>query len=692
MLKFSNVFCNNMILQCSMPVIVWGYGAEGCVKAGFYGNGMTVERIGESAADGSFRIEFPPFEGGTAEYTLKAACGGEQTEIYGIVFGDVYLLLGQSNMTYTLSCVEQCDYWAERAAAANIRMRAFSEESYVSTEEVRRPVTEQKELAREFPAISGGDSRIKDMSALGVMISALMYEKTHIPVGAVDTSMGGLSIEAYLPRGLTEADGELTAFLKRTGRYISVEDYNNAGERNFSQLSGVYNEKIAPMYGLKFKAAVWYLGESYAIDYEHGLYFRRALKLIIDHYRDLFGDMFFAAVQIAPEYYPYGDGKGYLYVNESIGDIEYEREGYCAVPIYNIEPRWLIDDGRTFYHPIHPVNKAPVASAVADVIYRNVFNNEHYRYPRIDGLKSDGCGGLIAHIANCGNGLAGRIYNGFTVYGADGKHYPAFAERTGRDTLRIISESVYSPLGATYAFMQYQNDCNVRLKSGEPLLPYRTAREQIGKDYYAFPAFLSGTGKAVENCFGYQVGTCRTINSWERGQIYGAPCRISHITRKGTGKKYLKLQADAGQTEFFYFGASPRLFFSGQRNQLADYPYLKLSVYATGDVSFWGLAVRLSCGDVYRFPAGEDFIRLSEYEQTLTLSLSEAFREDMGRVSLTDEQRESIVEAEFLFRGKGVCAVYMGGLSYCSFSILPERTDKTEETANAATQLPKYDQ
>ena len=166
------------------------------------------------------------------------------------------------------------------------------------------------------------DEKISSLSAVGVMTAVRLYEKTRIPVGFVDTSMGGLSVESYLPREDAEGDGELLEFLKRAGRYVTAEAYNRCGERNFTQLGGVYNEKIAPLEGLKFKAIVWYLGESSAYNYEYAQFYARELIKIVSRCRKLFGGIPFAAVQIAPEYYPYGDRYGYLYVNESISLLQ----------------------------------------------------------------------------------------------------------------------------------------------------------------------------------------------------------------------------------------------------------------------------------------------------------------------------------------------------------------------------------
>lgn len=262
-------------------------------------------------------------------------------------------------------------------------------------------------------------------------------------------SMGGLGIEAFLPREVLEEDSELLAFTKRAGRYHSIEDYNTAGARNYTQLAGVYNEKVAPLAGLSLSGVVWYLGESSAWDFEFARMFRKELGLLVKTYRKMFGGTF-AAVGIACEYYPYGDGHGYEYINEALASLEADFEHYRFVPIHDIEPRWLKEDGELYYHPIHPVNKLPVAERIADTLVRGT------KYPRIAEVQFKK-GGAVCKAENvCGEFCDENVY-GFTLAGADGKYYPAYARASG-DVYRFNlcnGEGVCESLQVTRNFRRY---------------------------------------------------------------------------------------------------------------------------------------------------------------------------------------------------------------------------------------------
>ena len=647
---FARIFQDGILLQRDAEVKIWGKGAKGPVTVKLIGK-LRREAFCEGDKDGYFCAKFDAFPGGEDIYRLYAECASGTAEVLNVRFGDVLLLAGQSNLSYCLSAVEGREEFKERARRCRI-VGLHLEEDAIELSAITRPAVPQNEIKKEYEYVAQDSERILSCSAIGVMSAVLLYERTGIPVGFVDTSMGGLSVESYLPRAIVESESEIKDFLIRSGRYVAEEKYNQSGERNFTQLSGVYNEKIAPLYGLKFRAIVWYLGESSAFDYEHARYFKKELRLIVEHYRGLFGNIPFLAIQIAPEYYPYGDRYGYLYVNESIGELQGELNDYYAIPTYCIEPRWLMEDGDMYYHPIHTVNKKPVAEAVAHVLC------DKTKFPSVVSFWIEG-GCIYCRIADAGEGLdSRREMCGFTISGEDGKYFPADAQLVDKDVIRLSSPHVKKPCDMTYAFSQEQSACNLRLKSGEALLPYRSEKGSVHKGYYFFPPYWDVRKRYVrENCFGYNVGTCRIYPSWVGGKIYGASCRITH-SRNG-----LKVRAVPKNRDYFFFGISPNICLSGQSNHLADYGYLLLEMTAdTAGVQFFGIAVRRSGGEVFRFAplnGGEmaDYVPVAEEKRKYCVELKRVFGEDMSVLPSLAQEREEYVEAEFLFRSKNPCSV-----------------------------------
>ena len=680
--KFARIFRDGIILQRDKEIKVWGRGAKGRVTVVLTG-AVTRRACCDSDADGGFCVRLDAVSGGNAEYDLRAECASGSAEIHNVCFGDVLLLAGQSNLSYCLSAVEKREEYEKRVHRCRVSVLHLQEDA-VELSEITRPKMPQRDLKKEYEYITQDSEKIMSCSAIGVMSAVLLYENSGIPVGIIDTSMGGLSVESYLPREAAEEDADLKNFLVRAGRYVAISEYNRSGERNFTQLSGVYNEKIVPLTGLNFRAIIWYLGESSAFDYEYAQYFKRELAQIVTHYRSLFGDIPFLSVQIAPEYYPYGDRFGYLYVNESIFELQNEIEQYYAIPTYCAEPRWLIEDGDLYYHPIHTVNKEPVAKSIMQVLMKG------QKFPSIASVQRDGAF-IYCRVSDVGLGLAAqKSLGGFTIGGENGKYFPAQAEVVGKDVVRLFSPHIQHPVHMTYAFCQDQSACNVCLKTGEALLPFRSEKGSIHKGYYFSPPYWGLRQRYVrENCFGYNVGTCRLYPCWETGKIYGASCRIAY-----TGKG-LKIKARSKNRDYFFFGISPNICLSGQRNHLADFDYMILEMKAdTKGVTFYGIAVRNDRGEVFRFAplnSGKisDCVPMPDEKSCYCVELKRVYGGDMSVLPCSSQEREKFVQAEFLFRSKEPCTVDIYKTDFSDEPSMVMYGESETEKIRQDSQLPK---
>ncbi len=680
--QFARVFRDGVVLQRDEKINVWGRGAQGKVTVTLTGDTRRCASC-DSDAEGYFCVCLDAVSGGDAKYRLRADCATGSVEIQDVCFGDVFLLAGQSNLSYCLSAVEKREEFEKRVRRCRVSVLHLQEDA-VELSELTRPKMPQRELKREYGYITQDSEKIMSCSAIGVMSAVLLYERTGMPVGIVDTSMGGLSVESYLPREIAEEDADLKNFLLRAGRYVALSEYNRCGERNFTQLSGVYNEKIAPLTGLKFRAIIWYLGESSAFDYEHARYFKLELGRIVIHYRKLFGNIPFLAVQIAPEYYPYGDRFGYLYVNESISELQNEIEKYYAIPTYCAEPRWLIEDGDLYYHPIHTVNKEPVAKAIVQVLM-----NEK-KFPSVASVRREGAS-IYCFVSDAGTGLSAQeTLGGFTICGENGKYFPARAEIVGKDMIRLFSPHVQRPVHMTYAFCQDQSACNVRLKTGEALLPFRSERGSIHKGYYFSPPYWDLRQRYVrENCFGYNVGTCRLYPCWENGKIYGASCRIVY-TRQG-----LKIKGQPKNRDYFFFGISPNICLSGQQNHLADFDYMILEMAAdVQGVTFYGIAVRNARGEVFRFaPLNRgktcDCVPMPTEKSGYCVELKRVYGGDMSVLPCSSQEREEFVQAEVLFRSLEPCTVNIYQIDFSDEPSILTYGESKQEEKRLDTQLPE---
>lgn len=656
MLKFFGYFTDGAILQRGEEIRVEGY-ADRPAECVLSACGKQVRRTVSRGVDGTFFAVFPPVFDTEHDYTLSLI-GGKETASVRVRFGDVYLAMGQSNMSYALGSVEGGDKWRERAKRAQVAFLNLYEKPCADAEEVTRPVAPLRDFLLPYAWIDGGQKEIESVSAISVQTAAILSERQHVPVGVVHTAMGGLSVEAYIPRERLETDAETLEFTRRTGRYQSVEEYNRAGGRNYSQLSGVWNEKIAPLIGRKFKGFIWYLGESSAWDMEFANFFLREMKMVVEALRFSFGALPFVAVQIAPEYYPYGDRFGYEYINEALVRLQDEEPDVHTIPIYDIEPRWFKPNGERYFHPIHPVNKSPISRRVAEV-----FTGKRKYYPRISEVAFDGAR-AVCTVEHCKQlTCKGEIF-GFTLCGGNGKYYPAAAKIVGENRIEVASPDVARAAGLTYAFMQYQDFCRLTDRDGAPLLPYRSKVESVDGRYYFPPAFTkNGALKVYENNFGIQVGNCRKVPVWTDGKIYGAgKCKIS------SNGEELILRAKPTAKTFFLFGVSPEVCLCGHKNHLADFEYLRLELRAEGEAEFLGAVARRADGELFRFDLTNgtkcaDALPVSSNYRTYTVRLSQGMRGDGAPVAFTKEERQ-FVQLEFSFRASEAVTVRLKNVTF----------------------------
>ena len=112
-LQVSRTLGSHMVLQrAPAAAVVWGHVGPG-ESVVVTGLGVTVDAMPD--ADGTWRARLPPTPaGGPYSLTVKASGGAVQT-LTDVLFGDVYLCGGQSNMQFAMP--EVTNATAEIAAA-----------------------------------------------------------------------------------------------------------------------------------------------------------------------------------------------------------------------------------------------------------------------------------------------------------------------------------------------------------------------------------------------------------------------------------------------------------------------------------------------------------------------------------------------------------------------------------------------
>ncbi len=182
-LSTSQLVGNNMVLQRNESVPIWGWAASGTeVVVSFLGK----EYRSTADSDGRWHVKLSPVAaGGPYEMTIL---GEDQTiELTNILVGEVWVCSGQSNMEWILKNTDEAEQ--EIAAAKDDLIRHF-----------KVPREGSFSLEKRLP---GGNwevcspGSVGQFTAVGYYFAKELRKKLNVPVGLINSSWGGSSIEAW---------------------------------------------------------------------------------------------------------------------------------------------------------------------------------------------------------------------------------------------------------------------------------------------------------------------------------------------------------------------------------------------------------------------------------------------------------------------------------------------------------------
>ena len=114
-LSFASIFGDGMVLQQGRPVQVFGFGRDGDTVT------LTLKKGDEAVASqtaavsgGRWNAALPAQTGSFDEYSLEAKAGSVVRTVDHLVFGEVWVAGGQSNMEWTLGKAAEAEDWAKK--------------------------------------------------------------------------------------------------------------------------------------------------------------------------------------------------------------------------------------------------------------------------------------------------------------------------------------------------------------------------------------------------------------------------------------------------------------------------------------------------------------------------------------------------------------------------------------------------
>lgn len=192
-------FASGMVLQREAKVPVWGWADKGeTVRLVLYKDGQPLKEVkSQVTQDGKWKVGLPKMKaGGPYEIKIESYKGNQETEITDkvvlsdVLVGDVFLCSGQSNMELQVSrCMDL--YRDEVSVYHNDQIRYLKlphQYNYV------RP----QENVRVKPWTAVSPKSAPDIGALCYFFAKYMQEHEGIPVGIINSSVGGTKVEAWM--------------------------------------------------------------------------------------------------------------------------------------------------------------------------------------------------------------------------------------------------------------------------------------------------------------------------------------------------------------------------------------------------------------------------------------------------------------------------------------------------------------
>ena len=196
-LRLPRLISDGMILQQKKQIKMWGFDRPGRkVMLSFLGE----EYVAVADGQGRFEAVLPPMEPGGPYNLYIGNENGEETVVTDILIGDVWLCAGQSNMELPMERVKD-RYPEEIRECSEPFIRTFK---VIEHSDFHGPLRELQSGSWE----KADTGTILKFSATAYFFAKQMYQMTGVPVGLINTSLGGSRIQSWMSREMLQGDVE----------------------------------------------------------------------------------------------------------------------------------------------------------------------------------------------------------------------------------------------------------------------------------------------------------------------------------------------------------------------------------------------------------------------------------------------------------------------------------------------------
>ena len=483
----ADVFTDHMVLQRNAIIKIWGEAQNGSlVEVRFAGQLRKVKAI-----QGKWQVTLKTGEAG-GPYKLDIINGNNKVSFQDVLIGDVWLAGGQSNMEFALRRVK--DAQKEISSADYPQIRYYK---------VPRKFYPEHEVSKALWRVCSPQTA-PEFSAIAYYFSRNIHKELNIPIGIIQTPVGGTTVEAWTSRTLLMSDKDFRPIVqhydsivnsygsdgyeKLYNRYVSsLAEYNqlNAeqkkyidkpvepmGRKNFHRPIGLSETMLNTVIPYTLKGFLFYQGES---NTARGAQYRKLFPAMINEWRTAWGqgDIPFLFIQL-PRF-------------ETKTRYWYELREAQYLTSHHVKNTAMVvafDQGNP--KDIHPIVKDTVGWRLSQLALGKVYGKKVVcQGPEFKKMTKTADGSLLLDFTNAGTGLVSKdnaaTLSGFAVAGKDGKFYPAEAIIVGKNQVKVKNNLVTNPVDVRYLWVN-SGDMNLFNKEGFPAFPFRTDKYRLATE------------------------------------------------------------------------------------------------------------------------------------------------------------------------------------------------------------------
>lgn len=420
-IRLPAIFSSHMVLQQNTEVEFWGWAAP-IDKITVICSWLPGQEFNASADKTtlrwSIRLTTPPASLSSHTITIKG--GWTDLVLSDILFGEVWLCSGQSNMEWQPAWGNVDITEAQYKAADDNGLRFLTVPRQASPEA-------QADIRSEWQASNRQTMSI--FSATAYFFGRELRDRLGIPVGLINASWGGTPIEVWMHEDHFAEGGKFQNLLPEAH---PVWRYGRPGSQ--------WNGMIAPLKSLKIKGFLWYQGETNTFNPTD---YPALLEQMITDWRADFNDpnLPFYFVQIAPWRY------SVPFEGAAVRDAQLRAfRKISQTGMVVISDIGDLDD-------IHPRNKTDVGKRLAAWALSHTYGIPYVLVcgPLYKSLRPEGQN-LYVQFDFVGQGIQAKDkLTGFEIAGADRRFFPAMAAIEGAE-VRVWSDSVREPVAVRYGY------------------------------------------------------------------------------------------------------------------------------------------------------------------------------------------------------------------------------------------------